>query len=42
MESDISAYSWCQDGTRLAVIAKEPEPEEERKLREKGFEMAGL
>lgn len=37
MKSSISSYSWAPDAKRLAVIAGEPTPKEEKELEEKGF-----
>lgn len=36
-DSSISNYSWSADGTRVAFVATEPEPEARRKARERGF-----
>jgi dipeptidyl aminopeptidase/acylaminoacyl peptidase len=37
METDIEAFEWSGDGRRVALLAKEPEGSDLKKLREKGF-----
>ncbi len=37
LDSDVGAYSWSPDGAQVAALAKEKEPEEEKKLRDQGF-----
>jgi dipeptidyl aminopeptidase/acylaminoacyl peptidase len=37
-EGDIADYSWSPDGTKIAYTAKDKEPEDEKKLKEKGFD----
>jgi dipeptidyl aminopeptidase/acylaminoacyl peptidase len=37
LKSSISGYSWRDDGKQLAVLAKQPIDEEEKELKEKGF-----
>lgn len=36
-ETGISAYSWSPNGDRVVFLASEPELEEDKKLKEKGF-----
>ncbi len=37
LKTDISAFSLAPDGQRVALVATEPEAEEKKKLKEKGF-----
>jgi dipeptidyl aminopeptidase/acylaminoacyl peptidase len=37
LKSDIAAFSFAPDGKRAALIAKEPEDKDKKKLKEKGF-----
>jgi len=37
LESDILAYTWSPDGSRVALIGLEPEEKENKELKEKGF-----
>jgi dipeptidyl aminopeptidase/acylaminoacyl peptidase len=37
MVGDISSFAWSPDGATVAVVAGEPEPEDIKKLRDKGF-----
>ncbi|HSR53803.1 MAG TPA: S9 family peptidase [Acidobacteriota bacterium] len=37
LKSSISGYSWASDSNRVALIASEPEPKEEKELEKKGF-----
>jgi dipeptidyl aminopeptidase/acylaminoacyl peptidase len=36
-KADVTDYSFSRDGRRVAFIAREPETEQEKKLKEKGF-----